>query len=156
MKGYFSRIIVLLFGVAFLGYGNAAEPARPLTASELVAQAKSRIKEETPSEIQSRITPDTVIVDVRSAGEFQNGHIPGAYNIPRGRLEFAITSHPKLKALKEDNPGSEFDEEIIVYCKSGARAALAADTLQTLGFTKVVSIQGGLRNWEKTGLKTTD
>jgi rhodanese-related sulfurtransferase len=93
---------------------------------------------------------DCVLIDVREPGEFQSGSIPGAVNIPRGVLEFMIHTHPKLKC--ESHPVKEkADTRIVLYCHTGGRAALAALSLQTMGFTDVVSLSGGYQGWSNPG-----
>ena len=125
----------------------ATQP-KVFTPSELVADAKSRITEVTVAETTELKSP--ILVDVREPYEYKRGYIPGAYNIPRGRLEWGIASHPELKGLTREQAKSA---EIVVYCKSGGRGALAADTLQKLGYTNVRSIAGGFSAWEKADQK---
>jgi hydroxyacylglutathione hydrolase len=78
------------------------------------------------------------VVDVRGAGEWERGHIPGVPNIPLGYL----TS--RLEALPRDRP-------IVVHCQSGARSAIAASLLQARGFTNVVNLVGGFAAWQGAG-----
>ncbi|MEM7281444.1 MAG: rhodanese-like domain-containing protein [Pseudomonadota bacterium] len=127
--------------------GCASPSNKVYTASELVADAKSRIVEISVADVANKSKP--ILVDVREPYEFRRGFVPGAHNIPRGRLEWAITGHPMLKALADDEKKSA---EIIVYCRSGARGALATDTLQKLGYTNVRSMQGGFLAWESAEL----
>lgn len=114
----------------------------PATTQDLVAQARQRIREITPDEADSRITAGAVVIDVREADELTDGHVPEAVHIPRGFLEFKAPQHEPL--TKPDCP-------IVVYCKGGGRGALAADTLQTLGYTDVCSIEGGYGAWLEAG-----
>lgn len=114
----------------------------PTTAQDLVAQARQRIREISPDEADSRLSAGAVAIDVREADELADGHLPNAVHIPRGFLEFKA---PQQEALS--NP----DCPIVVYCKGGGRAALAADTLQNLGYTDVTSIQGGFGAWTEAG-----
>lgn len=112
------------------------------TAQDLVAQARQRIREISSDEADSRITAGAVVIDVREADELADGHVPDAVHIPRGFLEFKAPQHEAL---------AEPDCPIVVYCKGGGRGALAADTLQSLGYTDVCSIQGGFGAWLEAG-----
>ncbi|MDO4708647.1 hypothetical protein CO610_09435 [Lysobacteraceae bacterium NML95-0200] len=107
-----------------------------MTAAELVAQARLRIREISPADFH-RDNAAALLVDVREPAEFAAGHIEGAINIPRGVLEFQIGAHPAAGQ----------DARIVLYCRTGGRAALAADSLQQLGFTDVHSISGGFEDW---------
>lgn len=86
------------------------------------------------------------ILDVREPGEYLSAAIPGAINIPRGVLEPAADlnypgANPVLRDAREDN--------WLIVCKSGGRAALAAQTLQEMGFKKVVNMVGGMDAWSQ-------
>ena len=101
------------------------------TAHDLVSQAKAGIREITLSEADEAIQQADVLIDVREADEFAAGHLPGAVLVPRGLLEF------KLKA--------------VLYCKTSGRAALAAQTMQSMGYLNVSSIAGGFDAWVAAG-----
>lgn len=79
---------------------------------------------------------DALILDVRSVGEFRNGHIPKSKNIPVQELSSKV---PTLESYKED--------DIIVYCASGARSSSAANILAKNGFTKIYNL-GGIGNYK--------
>jgi rhodanese-related sulfurtransferase len=81
------------------------------------------------------------LLDIRTAPEFDQGHIGGAKWAPRGKLEF-LAAGGKL---------AETDAKIIVYCKKDSRAALGGKTLQDLGFSKVVYLKGGFKAWVEAG-----
>jgi phage shock protein E len=81
-----------------------------------------------------------LIVDVREQDEFFSGHIKGAKNISRGSLEHALSEI----APDQSSP-------ILVYCAAGNRAALAADSLQKMGYRNVFSLKGGLSAWLEAG-----
>ncbi len=113
------------------------------TAMELVKEAKAEIREMDLQQAHGKHqSEEVVIIDVREAHEFSGGHIPGAQHISRGMLEFKADSHP---ALKDKN------REILVYCKTGGRAALAAQQLKKMGYSNVHSIQGGMDAWVDAG-----
>ena len=109
----------------------------PLTASQLVDHARDRIVEIAPHAFAAE-SPGIVLIDVREPAEFAAGHLPGAINIPRGVLEFQVDSHPALAGPPRP---------IVLYCRSGGRAALAALSLSMLGFDQVRSLTGGMMSW---------
>jgi rhodanese-related sulfurtransferase len=113
-----------------------------LTAMDLVAEAKSRITEIEPGAAHAEMSA-ALLLDVRESAEFEAGRLPGAINIPRGILEFKIGEHPQL---------SQRDRDILIYCKTSGRAALAALNLQRIGYTAVRSIHGGFDAWAQLGL----
>ncbi len=114
----------------------------PMTAMDLVADAKQRIVEVTVETAKSKLTSNPIL-DVREPAEFAAGHLPGAINIPRGVLEFKIGADPTLQ--------NKQDDEIIVYCQTGGRSALAADSLHKIGYSKAVSMAGGFKAWTDNG-----
>ena len=107
----------------------------------LVTEARSDIVEVDVAALGD--LSDTVIVDVREPAEFESGHIPGAINIPRGLLEFRIGGAAAGPDGAPD-PGAD----ILLYCRSGARGALAAQTLRKMGYTGVRNLAGGFLSWE--------
>ena len=114
----------------------------PVTAMDLVAAAKQNITEVTVDNAKNKLSNMSVL-DVREPAEFSAGHLPGAINIPRGVLEFKITAHPELQ--------NKQDEDLIVYCQSGGRSALATVALNQLGYSKAVSMAGGFKAWSDNG-----
>lgn len=113
------------------------------THKELVQAAREQITEVSPEQARQRLEAGAVALDVREAEELAEGHVPEAVHIPRGFLEFKADDHEALPS--KDTP-------ICVYCMAGGRAALAAQTLKQLGYTNVVSIQGGFEGWKKAEL----
>lgn len=114
-----------------------------MTAIDLVAEAKQHITEINIEEAKQAIATD-LILDVREPAEYAAGCLPGAINIPRGVLEFKITSHPEFQYKQ--------DSKIIVYCQSGGRSALATEVLNKLGYKNAVSLKGGYKAWLESGL----
>jgi molybdopterin/thiamine biosynthesis adenylyltransferase/rhodanese-related sulfurtransferase len=115
----------------------------PLTYQELVRKAKEQVTEVGAAELEPTLEqrPNRVVViDVREQDEFEQGAIPGSRHIPRGLLESTIGSHVP-------NP----DTEIVLYCAAGARSALAAKSLQEMGYAKVRSLRGGFGSWKSGG-----
>ena len=81
------------------------------------------------------------LVDVREDPEWAAGHLPKAEHLGKGVIERDIeTKIPNTSA------------EIILYCGGGFRSALAADNLQKMGYTNVISMDGGFRGWKEAGL----
>jgi rhodanese-related sulfurtransferase len=131
-----------------LGSGYVlAEDGVP-SAAALVAEANAEITEMSPAVLNSEPLAGRVLIDVREPAEFAAGHIDGAVNHPRGTLEFTINRHPVLAALAEKDPSRVADTEIVLYCRSGTRSALAAQTLQEMGFKNVYSLSGGFTGWQ--------
>jgi molybdopterin/thiamine biosynthesis adenylyltransferase/rhodanese-related sulfurtransferase len=112
----------------------------PLTYQELVVRAKLEISEIDPAELERRLGGDLVLVDVREADEFEQGAIEGAKLIPRGLLESNVI-------MQIPDPATE----IVLYCAGGARSALAAKTLQDMGYRRVSSMTGGFGRWKAEG-----
>lgn len=119
------------------------------TAADLVAEARTEILEIAPNEVARH--HHRVLIDVREPAEFATGHIEGAINIPRGVLEFEVVADPAV-ANVSDPALSHKEQTIVVYCRTGGRAALAVQSLQRLGFRDVSSIAGGISGWIEAGL----
>ena len=112
----------------------------PVTAMDLVAAAKRQIHEVSPEEA-SALVGKARVLDLREPAEYPAGMLPGAVNIPRGVLVFQIGNHPAFADAQK--------QEILVYCLSGGRSALAVETLQKLGYDKAVSLAGGFKAWSE-------
>jgi rhodanese-related sulfurtransferase len=112
---------------------------------KLVSEAKKIIQEISPQETAAALERgDTLIIDVRDVDEWREGHIPGAKNFNRGTVELEIEEAvPDLSA------------PIITHCGGGGRSALAAESLQRMGYTNVKSMAGGFKAWKAAGLPTT-
>jgi rhodanese-related sulfurtransferase len=110
---------------------------------KLVTDAKTRVKECTVDDVRARLaTGDPfVLVDVREESEFAAGHLPGAVHIGKGVIERDIEA-------KVPDPATP----LVLYCGGGFRSALAADALQKMGYTNVISMDGGWRAWTEKGL----
>ena len=99
---------------------------------ELAEDAKSRVKEISVEEVQERMKTGASLIDVREDNEWNEEHAKGAIHIGRGILERDIVGKFPDK-----------DAELILYCGGGYRSALAADNLQKMGYTNVLSMTGG-------------
>ena len=112
------------------------------TALDLVAAAKARVTEVPLAEAEAAIQAADVLIDVREADEFAAGHLPGAIHASRGMLEFKLSGNPALAAR---------DLNVVLYCKTSGRAALAAAAMQDMGYLNVRSIAGGYDAWVAAG-----
>lgn len=121
-----------------------------ITAADLVAEARARIREVAPPALEGE-RGQPLLIDVREPAEFASGHLAGAVNIPRGVLEFQVDAHPAVANVTEPALAHR-QRPVVVYCRTGGRAALAADSLQRLGFADVRSIAGGIEAWIAAGL----
>ncbi len=112
---------------------------------KLVAEAKKNITEISPADAAAKLNSgEAVIVDVRDKDEWDEGHIPGAIHLSRGTIELDI---------EEKVPDS--NAMIITHCGGGGRSALAADSLQKMGYKNVRSMAGGFKAWKAAGLPRT-
>ena len=121
-----------------------------LSVAELVLNARARIQEIAATELPRWREAGAALIDVREPAEYATGHIEGAINIPRGVLEFEVQATPALDNVTDPALALR-DRPIVLYCRSGGRAALAADSLQQMGFTRVVSLAGGIGAWREAG-----
>src|SRR5579871_5048841 len=119
-----------------------AGPTHAQGFQALVNDAKTRIKEEDYRETKKRIDAGEKIhlIDTREDSEWARGHIPGAIHLSKGIIERATE-----KTVPDKNA------TIILYCGGGFRSALAADNLQKMGYTNVISMDGGIRAWREAG-----
>jgi rhodanese-related sulfurtransferase len=116
------------------------------SGKQLIAEAKTRIREVTTRDVQQRLAQGEAIVllDIREANEWNLGHIPNAVYLARGVIETSI------EALVPR------DATVVLYCASGNRSALAAETLTEMGYASVASMAGGFRDWVGTGGEVED
>lgn len=123
---------------------------------DLTIDALTRVKEVTPWDFGRRFKSASdvpLLLDIREPAEFGALHIPGSINVPRGVLEQSCEwdydeTVPEL--------AGERDREIVVICRSGKRSVLAADVMQQMGFTNVVSLKLGIRGWNDAELPMED
>ena len=114
--------------------------------ADLVADAKKNITEISPTDAAQKAkgSSDVVIVDVREKDEFDESHIPDAVHMSRGMLE-----------LEVEDKFPDRNMTIICHCGGGGRSALAAETLQKMGYKNVRSMAGGFKAWKTAGLPTS-
>ena len=109
---------------------------------KIVDDARSRVKETNVGEVKQRLDrgDEFLLIDVREESEFAKDHLPGAMHLGKGIIERDIESRvPDLNA------------EMVLYCGGGFRSAMAADNLQKMGYTNVLSMDGGIRIWREKG-----
>jgi rhodanese-related sulfurtransferase len=105
---------------------------------KIVDDAKTRVRETNVDEVRRRMDHGDkfVLIDVREESEYAKDHLPGAIHLGKGVIE---------RDIEERVP--ELNTELILYCGGGFRSALAADNLQKMGYTNVISMDGGIRDW---------
>jgi rhodanese-related sulfurtransferase len=133
-----------------LRYGGAKEFCMAHTGShqhpprflKIVDDAKTRVRETNVDEVKSRMdrSDKFVLIDVREESEFAKDHLPGAIHLGKGIIERDIEARVP-----------ELNKEMVLYCGGGFRSALAADNLQKMGYTNVISMDGGIRGWRERG-----
>lgn len=111
----------------------------------LVDGAKSRIQEISCEEVKQKLDAKEpfYLVDVREESNWDEGHIAGACHLSKGVIE-----------LKIEGEIPDAQAEIVLYCGGGSRSALAADSLQRMGYSHVKSLKGGFRGWKDAGYPT--
>ena len=113
------------------------------TVTQLIAEAARGVAFMSMDEVKHVIeqgAPSLMLLDVREREAFRAGHLPGARNIPRGELE-----------LRADRELPDPTVRILTYCQFGKVSTLAAPTLRTMGYTRVVALDGGLEAWASAG-----
>ncbi|HID24147.1 MAG TPA: sulfurtransferase [Planctomycetaceae bacterium] len=109
---------------------------------QVVEDAKRRIRECTVQEVKQKLDAGETfhLIDVREESEWRAGHLPKAVHLCKGIIERDI-----------ENVVPDVGAKIVLYCGGGYRSALAADILQKMGYTNVVSMDGGFRGWREAG-----
>lgn len=113
---------------------------------KIVDDARSRVRETNVDEVKKRMDKGDkfLLVDVREESEYGKDHLPGAIHLGKGIIERDIEQRvPDLNA------------EIVLYCGGGFRSALAGDNLQKMGYTNVISMDGGIREWREKSYPLT-
>ena len=111
----------------------------------IVNDARTRVPETTVPEVKARLDSgeSLTLIDVREESEFARGHLPKAVHISKGVIE---------RDIERKMPDK--DRELILYCGGGFRSVLAADNLKKMGYTNVISMDGGWREWNEAGYPT--
>ena len=129
----------------------AFNPTQPMGLMDFVRIAKSCVKEVTPQELLDKLKrkEDLLLIDVREHGEYEAGHIKGALLVPRGIVEAAADpTYPKH--LPE--VAAARDRQVVVYCATSGRSAMACAVLQMMGFKNVLNLNGGYTRWVADGM----
>jgi rhodanese-related sulfurtransferase len=121
----------------------AHHPAHSPGFLALVTDAKTRVREISIDDYRARVArgEKLILVDTREDNEWARGHLPGATHLSKGIIERDIEKAVAEKAAP-----------IVCYCGGGFRSALVADNLQKMGYTNVISLDGGFRGWTERGL----
>jgi rhodanese-related sulfurtransferase len=120
----------------------AVQHQHPPRFLKIVEDAKQRVRETNVDEVKTRLDRHDkfVLVDVREESEYAADHLPGAVSLGKGIIERDIeVKYPDLGT------------PLVLYCGGGFRSALAADNLQKMGYTNVISMDGGIRDWRDKG-----
>jgi rhodanese-related sulfurtransferase len=109
---------------------------------KIVDDARSRVRETDVDKVKARMDKGDkfLLVDVREESEFAKDHLPGAIHLGKGVIERDIEARVP-----------DLGTEMVLYCGGGYRSALAADNLQKMGYTNVISMDGGIRGWREKG-----
>jgi rhodanese-related sulfurtransferase len=107
---------------------------------KIVDDARKRVREVGVDDVKARLDrgENFVLVDVREESEYAKDHLPGAIHLGKGIIE---------RDIEDRVP--ELDTALVLYCGGGYRSALAADNLQKMGYTNVLSMDGGIRGWRE-------
>src|SRR5213083_3376107 len=110
---------------------------------KIVDDARKRIREVSVDDVKDKLDrgEKLLLIDVREESEYAKDHLPGAIHLGKGVIERDIEEHvPDLTT------------PMVLYCGGGYRSALTADNLQKMGYTNVLSMDGGVRGWREKGL----
>ena len=113
---------------------------------QIVDAARKRIRETTVEEVKAKLDrgENFLLLDVREESEYAKDHLPKAIHLGKGVIERDIEDRvPNL------------DASLVLYCGGGYRSALAADSLQKMGYTNVLSMDGGIRGWREKNFPLT-
>jgi rhodanese-related sulfurtransferase len=113
---------------------------------KIVDDARKRIQETTVDEVKNKLDRGEkfLLIDVREESEFAKDHLPGAISLGKGIIE---------RDIEQRVP--DVSTPMILYCGGGFRSALAADNLQKMGYTQVISMDGGIREWREKSYPLT-
>jgi rhodanese-related sulfurtransferase len=113
---------------------------------KIVNDAKSRVKETTVDQVKQQLDSGDkiLLVDVREESEFAKDHLPGAIHLGKGVIERDVET-------RVPDPNTP----MVLYCGGGFRSAMAADNLQKMGYTNVLSMDGGVREWREKNYPMT-
>jgi rhodanese-related sulfurtransferase len=126
--------------------------AGPMTAEELLAEARRGLDRLKPSQAASAISAGAVLVDIRSELQRErDGIVPGSVHFPRNVLEWRCDPASPARDERVCNPA----DQLIVMCNEGYQSSLAAANLKRLGFERATDLEGGFQAWRAAGLPVT-
>lgn len=136
MHLYGRFLIVLIAFTSMTAWGDIK------SKQEISTEAKSKAPHISSQQLAGYVSggEDFVLLDIRTEAEYEAGHIQGAQWFPRGKLEYYIQERVK-----------DANSKIVLYCRTGGRSALATLTLKDMGYTDVVDLQGGFKEWVAGG-----
>ena len=113
---------------------------------KIVEDTRKRIREVTIDEVKAKLDrrEKFLLIDVREESEYAADHLPGAVHLGKGIIERDV----EARVPDQNTP-------MVLYCGGGFRSALAADNLQKMGYTQVLSMDGGIRGWREKGFALT-
>jgi rhodanese-related sulfurtransferase len=113
---------------------------------KIVEESRKRIREVTIDDVKAKLDRGEkfLLIDVREESEYAADHLPGAVHLGKGIIERDVE-----KRVPDQNA------PVVLYCGGGFRSALAADNLQKMGYTQVLSMDGGIRGWREKGFALT-
>jgi rhodanese-related sulfurtransferase len=114
---------------------------------KIVDEAKTRVRETNVEQVKKKLDRGEkfILIDVREESEFAKDHLPGAIHLGKGIIERDIEARVP-----------DLGTEVVLYCGGGFRSALAADNLQKMGYTNVISMDGGIRDWREKEYPLTE
>jgi len=134
-------LIVTLMIAAVFAFTGSLALAKDMTKKDFEKDALKHITTISVAEAKALLDKGGVtFLDVRTEKEHKKGHIPGAKNVPRGKLEYDIG-----KVISDKNAA------VVVYCKTGGRSCLGTYTLVRMGYKNLKSMDGGWKAWTKVG-----
>lgn len=129
---------LVVLSLVFFSCTGAQKTTNEIKSTEVV---QSNTKNVNVSEFQKLLTQEGILLDVRTSGEYEQGHIENATNIDVLGADFSA----KINELDKSKP-------VYVYCKSGGRSTRAMNQMKELGFTEIYNLQGGFSDWAAQGL----
>jgi rhodanese-related sulfurtransferase len=126
--------------------GDMMAPKHSERFLKIVDESRKRVREMTVDDVKAKLDrgEKVQLVDVREESEFAKDHLPNAIHLGKGIIE---------RDIEERVPDTA--APLVLYCGGGYRSALAADTLQKMGYTNVISMDGGIRVWREKGFPLT-
>lgn len=131
-----TRLLLLLATLVCTGAyaGDPPTTAKSPAAEPATAAALPQISQDDLLAREARHDPDLFVLDARTPEEFAQGHVPGAINIPHDQVAMHLAEIPK-------------DKDVVLYCRTGHRAGLAADVLKANGYTRLLHLDGDMSAW---------